>query len=293
MASEQTVASAPPPSPFDHPRADIILRSSDGTDFRMHKAMLAWASPVFDGMLSLPAPADGASADEQKDGLPVVQLTESAAVLGVLLRFCLPQAPPALRDLRLAVGVRAAAAKYEIGWATDVASKAVDTLAEKDPLLLYAMACREGNERDARRAAFCALRLSPSTISESQSPEIEGLTVGQHRRLLRYRQRCGEAVAEGLARLKNWPGRYTSILYAQRPSLCAAWVSQYLDKITEPLKQHTWSGCLKFEIPVIVFNSHMPCERCESNHVAHAPYLTSLVTTMIEEEVTELDLEWK
>ncbi|EMD39269.1 hypothetical protein CERSUDRAFT_122690 [Gelatoporia subvermispora B] len=47
-----------PPPKFAHPftksSADVIIRSSDGVDFRVHRIVLAEASPVFEGMFSLP-----------------------------------------------------------------------------------------------------------------------------------------------------------------------------------------------------------------------------------------------
>ncbi|OBZ74922.1 hypothetical protein A0H81_05181 [Grifola frondosa] len=54
---------APASSPFDRADADIILRSSDGVDFRAHKTLLALSSPLFDGMFNVPQPATLANED--------------------------------------------------------------------------------------------------------------------------------------------------------------------------------------------------------------------------------------
>ncbi|ETW75378.1 hypothetical protein HETIRDRAFT_456000 [Heterobasidion irregulare TC 32-1] len=44
--------------PFDEPHADVILRSSDNTDFRVYENILSLASPFFRELFSLPQPPD-------------------------------------------------------------------------------------------------------------------------------------------------------------------------------------------------------------------------------------------
>ncbi|KAF7359885.1 BTB domain-containing protein [Mycena venus] len=69
-----------------HPRADFILRSSDGVDFHVHRAILCFASECFDGMFSMPLPPD----ELQRDSLPILTLPEPSAVLLRLLRLAYP-----------------------------------------------------------------------------------------------------------------------------------------------------------------------------------------------------------
>jgi len=58
--------------PFDDPKADVILRSSDNVDFRCYKLLLAFASPsFFEGMFNLPQPTGDHVMGETRDGLPV------------------------------------------------------------------------------------------------------------------------------------------------------------------------------------------------------------------------------
>jgi len=42
------------PYDFNAPDADTVLRSSDGEEFRVHRIILSLASPVFQGMFTLP-----------------------------------------------------------------------------------------------------------------------------------------------------------------------------------------------------------------------------------------------
>jgi BTB/POZ domain len=71
---------------FDVPDASLIIRSSDNVDFRVHKSILAMASPFFEDLLSLPQPPDG----ENVNGLSVVQLPESSELLACLISILYP-----------------------------------------------------------------------------------------------------------------------------------------------------------------------------------------------------------
>jgi hypothetical protein len=71
---------------FHVPDANLIIRSSDFVDFRVHKPLLAMASPVFKDLQSLPQPSDS----EFVDGLHVVQLSEDSELLNSLLTVLYP-----------------------------------------------------------------------------------------------------------------------------------------------------------------------------------------------------------
>ena len=79
-------SAACPLEPFDVPNADLIIRSSDSVDFRVHKPVLSMASPVFKDLLSLPQPPDS----ETVDGLPVVRLPEGSELLNSLVSMLYP-----------------------------------------------------------------------------------------------------------------------------------------------------------------------------------------------------------
>lgn len=73
-------------SGFEVPDANIIIRSSDLVDFRIHKSVLAMTSPFFEDLLSLPQPSDS----ENLDGLPVIQLSEDSELLSCLVSILYP-----------------------------------------------------------------------------------------------------------------------------------------------------------------------------------------------------------
>ena len=92
------------------PDADIVLRSSDLVDFRIHRSVLVASSPFFRDMLSLPQPQN----DAASEALPVVHLSEDAETLNSLVSMLYPVAPeiPPCGDDILAL--LAAATKYDM-----------------------------------------------------------------------------------------------------------------------------------------------------------------------------------
>jgi hypothetical protein len=71
---------------FDVPDANLIIRSSDNINFRVHKSLLAMVSPFFKDLLSLPQPSDS----EIVDGLPVIQFPENSELLTCLISILYP-----------------------------------------------------------------------------------------------------------------------------------------------------------------------------------------------------------
>ena len=69
--------------------ADVILRSSDLVNFRVHKSILATSSPFFGDLFSLPQPSD----HEVDHDLPVVYMSEDAVVLNSLVTMLYPVLP--------------------------------------------------------------------------------------------------------------------------------------------------------------------------------------------------------
>jgi hypothetical protein len=84
QAQTNTITS--PSETFKVPSPNLIIRSSDIVDFRVHKQVLAMASPFFEDLLSLPQPFDS----ESVDGLPVVELSEDSELLNTLVSMLYP-----------------------------------------------------------------------------------------------------------------------------------------------------------------------------------------------------------
>jgi hypothetical protein len=78
-----------PLEPSDASDANLVIRSSDLVNFKVHKSILAMASPFFKDLLSLPQPPDS----ESVDGLPVVRLSEDSELLSTLVSMLYPLRP--------------------------------------------------------------------------------------------------------------------------------------------------------------------------------------------------------
>jgi len=195
--SPELAPSAAVDAPFDSPHADFIIRSADGADYRVVKAILAEASPVFHDMLSLPQPSansvrtNDAYAEEE---LPVAQLPEKGEILEPLLRRCYPGVPPRLKDLRLIEGVLVAAWKYDMELVVQDMRKALQEPEFSDgemAIKVYIIACRYKLETEARKAARDTLK---SRFFQPYGVELEGLPIVAYYRLLQYHRDVAENV---------------------------------------------------------------------------------------------------
>ena len=104
--------SGPPSTPLrlDILDANVILRSSDKVNFRVHKGVLALSSPLFKDLLSLPQPPD----NQFIDGLPVVQVPENAELLNSLVSLLYPIPPVKPRTYKHVFALLAACQKYDM-----------------------------------------------------------------------------------------------------------------------------------------------------------------------------------
>jgi len=179
--SAPTVSAMPSsaPSPFDREDADVILRTSDNVEFRVHRITLLMASSVFDTMLNLPQSSDPSD-------LKAVDVTEDSRTMETLLRVCYPVAEPSIRVVEDARSVLDAALKYDIDQAIASAKKWLFALITNDPLRIYAIACRHGFEDMARTAALKAIK--QQAIADVYIPEFEEISAGCYHRLLQYQR---------------------------------------------------------------------------------------------------------
>ncbi|KAG1881045.1 hypothetical protein F4604DRAFT_1922067 [Suillus subluteus] len=183
-------------SPFDHPKADIILRSSDGVDFRVFKLFLSLASPFFETMFKLPQPAVGTN-DDTKDGLSVIPMQEDSKTLDTFLRFCYPSTlaeDPSLENLKDIKAILRVARKYSLDLIERKVCQALASpkVLEAEPLRCFAIARNAQLNHETITAARYTLRqpLIPAWFAE-----IELITASDLLALLTYHKKCSMAVA--------------------------------------------------------------------------------------------------
>ncbi|OBZ74804.1 hypothetical protein A0H81_05201 [Grifola frondosa] len=181
---------APASSPFDRADADIILRSSDGVDFRAHKTLLVLSSSLFDGMFNVPQPATLANEDTHPEsGLPLLRFTEDHQTLDRLLRLCYPVATPILEDLGDVSAVLDAAKKYHVDGAIARIGEKLPAFVRKEPLRVYAIACCVDLKAEAEFAAKAAPINIPLDLESFNQLGFNRITSGQLFRLIDFLRR--------------------------------------------------------------------------------------------------------
>ena len=188
--------SAYAPTPFDHAKADIILRSSDNIDFRVFKLFLSLASPFFETLFNIPQPAEENGDQEVRDGLAVIPVTEDSKTLDALLRFCYPSTlvdDPNIEVLKDAMDVLEAARKYSLDAIEKKARQVIANpkILEAEPLRCFAIA-HQGRLREETLLAARYTLTQPLIPSWFQ--EIELISATDLLSLLTYHRRCGDAV---------------------------------------------------------------------------------------------------
>lgn len=90
--------------PFEPPSGgDLILKSSDGIQFRVHSVILKLASPAFDGMIVVGTTKD------------VVELSENSTSISLILKFIYPsEKTPIMTNFDMATDCLHVAQKYDM-----------------------------------------------------------------------------------------------------------------------------------------------------------------------------------
>ncbi|KAG2345781.1 hypothetical protein BDR05DRAFT_960049 [Suillus weaverae] len=185
--------------PFLHAKADIILRSSDGVDFRVITLFLSLASSFFDSIIE-----QAAQSDQIEGDLPIVPVEENHRVLDICLRFCYPSTlveDPPLHDISEdIIPVLEAARKYSLKPLEHKVRQALKSHMEKEPLRCFALAMRAQLNIEATLAAEYTLRQS---LIPARVPEIDLITAKELLALLTYHHRCGISV-QSLGKDLSW-----------------------------------------------------------------------------------------
>lgn len=224
MSKRQVALRAP--APFDDPKcADFIIRTRDGVDFHIYKAILSIASPFLREMFSLTLES-GASASN----IPFVEVEEASSTWDQLLRFFYPTGqPPSMDNLKIVGPLLAASTKYMMA---DTKMRIVHALLshpalENEPMRMYAIAAHH-NLHDLMRAAAKA-SLNCPILQYPFCAELKRVTAASLCRLQEYHVACGTAAASvALAPSWQWchqqrsPGKYVFIHYSptRRPGGC-------------------------------------------------------------------------
>lgn len=185
--SEEATPFTDAPAPFsghvdgdntDDLPPDLILRSSDGVDFHVHKDFLRFASPsFFGGMLTLPE-GKGDPPDKIRDRKTIVPVEEPKTVLFTLL--CLVYPAENVENIKLSdeslngiVPVYQAARKYQFTRVQRLIQSFLGhpAILDANPLRVFAIAELCGDTNVAGKAALSMLKSLGSITDLPQFPE--------------------------------------------------------------------------------------------------------------------------
>ena len=299
-------------SPFDHPQADVILRSSNNIDFRVFKLFLSLASPVFETMFGLPQPSDGADPDEEtKDGLPVVSVSEGSKTLDALLRFCYPSTlaeDPSLDNFIFATEILETAKKYSLDAIEKIVCKAlfVPNILEVDSLSCFAVARRADLDEQCALAAKYSLRepLIPAKFEGIQFISSTDLLA-----LLTYHKNCANAILalqSNLGWIQNhyrqsnaitWMvrgcgscNRSRSSKYSLFGDEVASWWADFMDETFVEIRDRPCAQTVEkgAEEAIRKFRAQGGCSRCPSVVSGGIQEFVTLFTNQIKKVVAKV-----
>lgn len=225
-------------APFD--RGDIILRSADNVDFHFHKLLLSLASSFFSNMFLLPQPSPlDEDADQTKNGLPIIPVTEKSVVLQKLLSFCSPVYDtdvPALEDLDIVMSVLDAADKYDMKRVGIFIVKMITAprFLEKEPMRVFAIACRYRSEAETLAAARYMLRFAvwePAYVSE-----LDFISGSDFQRLVKYHASCGQAMTQLTRLWSTYPLPLLDCKFCRKKGVSRLSLKEYQDSVMETLR---------------------------------------------------------
>jgi len=184
---------------FDAADADIVLRSGDAlpVHFRVHRCILAVASPFFSTMFTLPQTLPPPPAAD----LPTIDVPEDAALLHKLLLFVYPVPDPDVPSLDELLALLTAATKYDL---ISVVSRLRGVLVSPHflasaPMRVFAIASRFDLEDEVRIASQHTLHINVECPSCDDLGQISAYDY--HRLLDLHRRRA--TAAESLLRIPD------------------------------------------------------------------------------------------
>ena len=176
------------PYDFDAPDADAILWSSDGKDLRVHRIILSLASPVFQGMFSLPQSTLPGSSSQ----IPIIDIPESSDILQPFLQYLYPRLPPKVSDIAMWTALYTIADKYHAGVVMGpLRDMLIPRFLETAPLRVYALASHWGFEEEAKIASTRTLTLDIFKDLSQEDAELMGGSACRKLYLLHFNRREG------------------------------------------------------------------------------------------------------
>ncbi|KAJ7307639.1 hypothetical protein DFH08DRAFT_1088616 [Mycena albidolilacea] len=296
-----------PLAPFDDPGADVILRSSDGTDFHVYRVVLSLASPFFKEMFGLPQPPF-------EPEVPTLPMAESAVVLDRMLRFWYPGAQPIaiptldeLRDTFESLIVR-----YDMQFIVPFAKRQLREYVQEHPVAVFAIACRHEWKDLAREAAKSSLSVPIHDVCDSPRPShLNDMTADTYHSLLRYHSRCARvarvptSTLEWINRSDETPGAnctergdYSCPFddrtwdYANAPGRpLVGWFAGHLKRLNTTLANSPLVRLDSPEVLTLAIKQMAACPFCKTNGFERLAKFTVALKAKIDRDIDSVELE--
>ena len=161
-----------PPITLGFPDADLIIRSQlNPSNFKVHRQIISFSSPLLKSKI----PSDclcTTSVSSESDGLPILELPEEHAALGLMLQSCYPIDNLGAFDPAHIPSLVHAAEKYGVHRARDLARKRFVELLIAEPFRAFCVAIKCDWKAEARDAAVQIAQLS---ADRQYHPSMENL----------------------------------------------------------------------------------------------------------------------
>ncbi|KZV68246.1 hypothetical protein PENSPDRAFT_736053 [Peniophora sp. CONT] len=178
--------------PWDDSDADLVLRSAEDVEFRVHRIILARSLSAFD-LSSLFARSGDQELSE--DGLPILRLPDGAETVATLLSALYPGPAPVLTNLSSIRAMLGSLDRYGARFVPASIRSALEALASAEPEQTYVLACAARLPDIARTAARATLR-APRQLAPVSRSDLLGLTALQYHALVLYQDECRAASRE-------------------------------------------------------------------------------------------------
>lgn len=285
-------------APFNRPNADVILRTVDNVDFRFYKLLLSLASPFFANMFALPQPPPlDSSADQMKYGLPVIPVSENSAILQKLLSFCSPiydTDVPVLESLDIVMSVLDAADKYDMKRVGEFVVKMITApqFLEKEPMRVFAIACRYRAEGETTMAARYMLRFAvwePTYVAE-----LDFISGSDYQRLVKYHANCGQAMSQLMRLWTTFPLPPLDCKFCRKQGIARLSQKEYQDSVIEALRiRPCVESLLRREWIDTMVRKAGSCQNCRERVPRKLAEYVRELAIPVEQIISEFRLELK
>jgi BTB/POZ domain len=223
---------------FDHPGADIILRSHDSYHFRVPKLYIVNSSPILGEVIQTALNSPGNA--NPMASLPVVQLPEIGKIFHCLLTFIFPVTPVILPTPEEIMELLSVAQKYQMG---SVLTHIRDRISQHHPLptslepalRIYTLAQKYGLRPEALQAAR-AVFLKQSITVEDLGERIGIMSGASLYELWKYHERVQANLASDLTEFRA-SGAHGTITGLRCTELSSSRIPSWLDRYIGSIEQ--------------------------------------------------------